>query len=131
MPPPPCHVAHEEFSRTCAHAQYIQQVLWEIFSFQVQLLFSIFRLGLFYNEVLLDTVMSKYTARRIRGIYRAEKRRAICKLQWRHISVFREISKDTISKIKYTALFQNLMKPSLKSSSTIFDYVKVQQLDDK
>ena len=30
----------------------------------------------------------------------------------------------------YTALFQNLMKPSLKSSSTIYDYVKVQQLDD-
>jgi hypothetical protein len=28
-------------------------------------------------------------------------------LQWRQ---FDEISKDTISKIKYTALFQNLMK---------------------
>ena len=39
-------------------------------------------------------------------------------------------SKDTISKIKHTALFQNLMKTSLKSSSTIYDYVKVQQLDD-
>jgi hypothetical protein len=51
-------------------------------------------------------------------------------LQWRHVSVFHEISKDTISKIKHTALFQNLMKTSLKSSSTIYDYVKVQQLDD-
>jgi hypothetical protein len=48
-------------------------------------------------------------------------------LKWRQ---FDEISKDTISKIKYTALFQNLMKPSLKSSSAISDYVKVQQLDD-
>jgi hypothetical protein len=48
-------------------------------------------------------------------------------LKWRQ---FDEISKDTISKIKYTALFQNLMKPSLKSSSAIYDYVKVQQLDD-
>jgi hypothetical protein len=45
-------------------------------------------------------------------------------------AIFHEISKDTISKIKYTALFQNLMKPSLKSSSAIYDYVKVQQLDD-
>jgi hypothetical protein len=46
-------------------------------------------------------------------------------LKWRQ---FDEISKDTISKIKYTALFQNLMKPSLKSSSAIYmhDYVKVQ-----
>ena len=51
-------------------------------------------------------------------------------LKWRHISVFHEISKDTISKIKYTALFQNLMKPSLKSSSTIYDYVNLQELDD-
>jgi hypothetical protein len=48
-------------------------------------------------------------------------------LKWRQ---FDEISKDTISKIKYTALFQNWMKPSLKSSSAIYDYVKVQQLDD-
>ena len=48
-------------------------------------------------------------------------------LKWRQ---FDEISKDTISKIKYTALFKNLMKPSLKSSSAIYDYVKVQQLDD-
>jgi hypothetical protein len=30
----------------------------------------------------------------------------------------------------YIALFQNLRKPSLKSTSTIYDYVKVQQLDD-
>jgi hypothetical protein len=45
-------------------------------------------------------------------------------------AIFHEISKDTISKIKYTALFSNLMKPSLKSSSAIYDYVKVQQLDD-
>ena len=45
-------------------------------------------------------------------------------------AIFHEISKDTISKIKYTALFQNLMKPSLKSSAAIYDYVKVQQLDD-
>ena len=48
-------------------------------------------------------------------------------LKWRQ---FDEISKDTISKIKYTALFQNLMKPSLKSSSAVYDYAKVQQLDD-
>ena len=40
------------------------------------------------------------------------------------------MSKDTISKIKYTALFQIWMKPSLKSSSAIYDYAKVQQLDD-
>jgi hypothetical protein len=44
--------------------------------------------------------------------------------------IVHEISKDTIPKIKYTALFPNLMKPSLKSSSAIYDYVKVQQLDD-
>jgi hypothetical protein len=48
-------------------------------------------------------------------------------LTWRQ---FDEISKDTMSKIKYTALFPNLMKPSLKSSSGIYDYEKVQQLDD-
>jgi hypothetical protein len=29
----------------------------EVFSFQVQLMLSIFRLGLFYNEVLLDAVI--------------------------------------------------------------------------
>ena len=40
----------------------------------------------------------------------------------RNGAVFHEISKDTISKIKYTALFQNLMKPSLKSSSAIYGY---------
>jgi hypothetical protein len=39
-------------------------------------------------------------------------------------AIFHEISKDTISKIKYTALFQNLMKPSMKSSSVSYDYVK-------
>ena len=43
-------------------------------------------------------------------------------LKWRQ---FDEMSKDTISKIKYTALFQIWMKPSLKSSSAIYDYVKV------
>jgi hypothetical protein len=43
-------------------------------------------------------------------------------LKWRQF--------DEISKIKYTALFQKWMKPSLKSSSAIYDYVKVQQLDD-
>jgi hypothetical protein len=48
-------------------------------------------------------------------------------LKWRQ---FDEISKYTISKIKYTALFKNLIKPALKSSSAIYDYVKVQQLDD-
>ena len=31
--------------------------LREGFSFQIQITFSIFRLGLFYNEVLLDTVI--------------------------------------------------------------------------
>jgi hypothetical protein len=60
---PPCHVAHEEFSANLRVTfKYffwivIQQLLWEVFSFQVQLMFSIFRLGLFYNEVLLDTVI--------------------------------------------------------------------------
>jgi hypothetical protein len=49
-------------------------------------------------------------------------------LKWRQ---FDEISKDTISKIKYTALLQNLMKLNwLKSSLSIYHYVKVQQLDD-
>jgi hypothetical protein len=43
-----------------------------IFSFQVQLMFLIFRLGLFYNKVLLDTVI-QYIRRRS-AIYRAEKR---------------------------------------------------------
>jgi hypothetical protein len=33
------------------------QLLWEAFSFQVQLMFSIFELELFYNEVLLDNVI--------------------------------------------------------------------------
>jgi hypothetical protein len=47
-------------------------------------------------------------------------------LKWRQ---FDKISKDTISKIKYTALSHNLMKP-LKSSPAIYDYVKLQQLDD-
>jgi hypothetical protein len=55
---PPCHVAHEEFSRTCAWLlNYFLvffwiltgHVLWEVLSFQVQIMFSIFRLGLFYN----------------------------------------------------------------------------------
>jgi hypothetical protein len=45
-------------------------------------------------------------------------------------AILHEISNDTISKIKYTALFPNLMKPSLKSSSAIHDYVKVQHLYD-
>ena len=54
-------------------------------------------------------------------------REAASHLKWRQ---FDEISKDTISKIKYTALFKNLMKSSLKSSSAIYDYLKVQQLDD-
>ena len=45
--------------------------------------------------------------------------------------LFHEMSKDTISKIiTLHCSVQNLMKPSLKSSSTIYDYVKVQQLDD-
>ena len=43
-----------------------------------------------------------------------------------YLVIFDEISKDTISKIKYTALLQKWMKPSLKSSSAIYDYVKVQ-----
>jgi hypothetical protein len=43
-------------------------------------------------------------------------------LKWRQF--------DDKSKIKCTALFKKLMKPSLKSSSAIYDYVKVQQLDD-
>jgi hypothetical protein len=42
-------------------------------------------------------------------------------LKWRHIS--RNIEGHNIED-------KNLMKPSLKSSSTIYDYVKVQQLDD-
>ena len=37
----------------------------------------VFNFSIGTNEVLLDTVMSKYTARRISGIYWAEKRRAI------------------------------------------------------
>ena len=67
-------------------------------------MFSIFRLGLFYIEMLLDTVIE---------IHRKTKK-------W-HLSgreavghcngaIFHEISKDTISKIKNTAPFQNLMK---------------------
>jgi hypothetical protein len=49
-------------------------------------------------------------------------------LQWRHIS--RNIEERNIEdKLKYAALFQNLMKHSLKSSSAIYDCVKVQKLD--
>ena len=51
------------------------------------------------------------------------RRRSCEPLKWRQ---FDEISKDTISKIKYTALLQKWMKPYLKSSSAIYDYVKVQ-----
>jgi hypothetical protein len=72
--------------------------------------------------------MSKYTARRISGIYRAEKRRAIEMAPY--FSISRNIEGHNIAKIKYTALFQNLMKPSLKSSPTIYDYVNLQELDD-
>jgi hypothetical protein len=49
-------------------------------------------------------------------------------LKWRQ---FDEISMDTISKIKYTALSRNLMNETwLKSSLAIYHYVKVQQLYD-
>jgi hypothetical protein len=48
-------------------------------------------------------------------------------LKWRQ---FDEISKDTISKINYTALLQNFDETWLKSSLAIDHYVKVQQLDD-
>jgi Ran GTPase-activating protein (RanGAP) involved in mRNA processing and transport len=51
------------------------------------------------------------------------RRRSCEPLKWRQ---FDEISKGTISKIKYTALLQKWMKPSLKSYSAIYDYVKVQ-----
>jgi hypothetical protein len=74
--------------------------------------------------------MSKYTARRISGIYQAEKRRAIAMAPYFSISaISRNIEGHNIED-NYTALFQNLMKPSLKSSSTIYGYVNVQQLDD-
>jgi hypothetical protein len=54
--------------------------------------------------------------------------RSVEPLKWRQ---FDEISKDTISKIKYTALSRNLMNETwLKSSLAIYHYVKVQQLDD-
>jgi hypothetical protein len=43
-------------------------------------------------------------------------------------NMFDEMSKDTISKIKYTA--SKLDETWLKSSLVIYHYVKVQQLDD-
>ena len=46
-------------------------------------------------------------------------------LKWRQ---FDEISKDTISKIKYTV--SQLDETWLKYSLALYDYVKVQQLDD-
>ena len=48
-------------------------------------------------------------------------------LKWRP---FDEILKDTISTIKYTAMFQKLMKLRLKSSLAIYNCIKVQQLDE-
>jgi hypothetical protein len=78
-------------------------------------MFSIFELGLFYNEALLDNVIQIHN-------YEDEEVVFIGKRSGEPLNgaIFHEISKDTISKIKYTALFQNLMKPSLKSSSAIY-----------
>jgi hypothetical protein len=45
---------------------------------------------------LLDTVMSKYTARRISGIYRAEKRRAIEMAPSPYFSISRNIEGHNI-----------------------------------
>ena len=84
----------------------------------------IFGLELLYNVLTLGyRNLNTYGNEEVAFI----RRRSCEPLKWRQ---FDEISKDTISKIKYTALFPNLMKPSLKSSSAIHDYVKVQQLDD-
>ena len=63
-------------------------------------------------------------------IYWAEKRRAIELIEMApYLCISRNIEGHNIED-KYTALFQNLMKPSLKSSSTIYDYVNLQELDD-
>jgi hypothetical protein len=67
-------------------------------------MFSIFRLGLFYNEVPLGYFnLNTYENEEMAFIGQ----RSDEPLKSRQ---FDEISKDTISKIKYTALFQNLMK---------------------
>ena len=76
-------------------------------------MFSIFGLGLFYNEVLLDNV--------IVNTYENEEMAFIGQrngepLKWRQ---FDEISKDTISKIKYTALFQASLQRILTVSSDV------------
>jgi hypothetical protein len=60
---PPCHVSTRSFREDCAGLSndfffiFNLNGLRESFSFQLELMFSIFRLGLFYNEVLLDTVI--------------------------------------------------------------------------
>ena len=59
------------------------------------------------------------------SIYRAEKRGGITMAAY----IFDEISKDTISKIKYTALAASKLDETwLKSSLAIYYYIKVKQL---
>ena len=80
----------------------------------------IFGLELLYNVLTLGYCnLNTYGNEEVAFI----RRRSCEPLKWRQ---FDEISKDTISKIKYTALLQKWMKPFLKSSSAIYDYVKVQ-----
>jgi hypothetical protein len=59
-------------------------------------------LRLFYNEVLLDNISNVNTYENEEVAFIGH--RSGEPLKWRQ---FDEISKDTISKIKYTALFQN------------------------
>jgi hypothetical protein len=89
----------------------------------VQLMFSIFQLGLFYNEALLDTV-TKYIWKRRSGIYRAEKRRAI-----KMAAIWRNIEGHNIED-KVHGTVSQLDETWLKYSLALYDYVKVQQLDD-
>jgi hypothetical protein len=70
-------------------------------------MFSIFQLGLFYNEANTLGYCNLNTYKNEEVAFIGQ--RSGEPLKWRQ---FDEISKDTISKIKYTALFQNLMKLS-------------------
>ena len=83
----------------------ILNVLYEGFPSRVQIIFLVFRLGLFYNEVFLDNVIQIHMKTKKWHLSSREAARH------RHVCIFDLISKDTISRIKLcTALLQNLTR---------------------
>ena len=82
----------------------IQIVLWEVLSFHGGLKFSIFRLKVFYSEVVLDFVVEiQITVK----MYNSSGKKS---LRHCHGDELDKILKGTYSKKKYTALLQKLTK---------------------